>query len=89
VIRNAVALIAALLLIACGLGTPHQPMGEPESKVSVLLPLEGPGKKYGYIDGSGTFVIPPQFAEAASFQDGLAVTLPHFLDGSALEIRCF
>jgi hypothetical protein len=33
------------------------------------------GKVYGYIDPSGTWVIPPQFDEAHSFSDGLALVV--------------
>jgi WG containing repeat len=31
------------------------------------------GGKYGYIDRSGKMVIPPQFKEAGSFSEGLAI----------------
>src|ERR1700733_396100 len=71
-IGNAAVLLAALLLGACGSGTSRLPTGESASSSPALRPLQGQGQLYGYINASGSFVIPPQYAEAGPFRDGLA-----------------
>ena len=71
-IGNVAAFLAALLLGACGSGTSRLPTGESASRPAALRALEGQGQLYGYINASGSFVIPPQYAEAGPFRDGLA-----------------
>ncbi len=53
---------------------------EPEKMVDDSVPLEEPlptakGKKFGYTDAEGKFVIKPQFVQAKPFSDGMAAVL--------------
>lgn len=53
---------------------------EPEKMVDDTVPIEEPeptakGKKYGYTDKDGKFVIKPHYLQAKPFADGLAAVL--------------
>lgn len=55
--------------------TPQEFDASPSSVFREGLAAMGKGNVYGYIDPSGTWVIPPQFSEAHNFSNGLALVV--------------
>src|SRR6056297_737832 len=79
---RSVALLALLVLAGCSatvVETPFEETARPASPVSDAQVAAGADRfpiavdgRWGYIDGSGTVVIEPQFEEAHAFAEGLA-----------------